>query len=146
MQNETHYYLLNGTVKKGGKMPGEFSCMNYNLWLSSLQPCEISESEFYKIINHVYPTDIKTHYPENPIDITDIVEDNNGVITFKQPKQVESECEAVEFLNWVLSSGYKLNPHSEENKWRHYEKIESVKPILDDGITTKQLYEIFKNR
>lgn len=31
----------------------------------------------------------------NPIDITSLISDNNGVITFKQPKQVDSEIEAV---------------------------------------------------
>lgn len=152
-----HYYLLNGTVKKGGEMPKEkgidkqtqypHNYHDFKNWLSSLQPCEIDDSEFHRIINYIYPTDKKTHYPENPIDITDIVEEKPfcdadcpdvdcgncdhpsccikvNKIYFKQPteKQVESECEAVEFLIWV----------------RNYPQA--------NNFNAKQLYEIFKNR
>lgn len=113
---ETHYYLINGTVKKGSKMPDEKDIdtlrdykQHYNNWLSSLQPCDIDESELKKIKEH-----LMFYIGEPPIDITDIVSaqvictatrcDGECIecnhmsigITFKQPKQVESECEAVE--------------------------------------------------
>lgn len=57
-----HYYLINGKVMKGGEMPEITNPNNDSLiygdtyirrWLSSLQPCDISESEFEKIKNKV---------------------------------------------------------------------------------------------
>jgi len=114
--------LLNGTVNKGGEMPNITNPNNDSLiygdtyirrWLSSLQPCEISESEFEKIDSYFYEKwyqnnngfdSHKQMVEYNPIDITDIVKEKDGKIYFKQPteKQVESECEAVE-LNIKLT-------------------------------------------
>lgn len=118
---EKHYILINGTVNvSDSKMPlGEdyvsikptffnktWFESDTKEWLSSLQPCEIDESELEKIKNKVYTFD--NCKADNPIDITDIVrveetrtETKSGgwadyKIYFKQPKQVESECEAVE--------------------------------------------------
>jgi hypothetical protein len=71
----------------------------------SLQPCDISESEFYKIHDYLIENiPFKNSDISNPIDITDIVKEKDGKIYFKQPteKQVESECEAVE-LNIKLT-------------------------------------------
>lgn len=77
-----HYYLLNGTVNKGGEMPEITNPNNDSLiygdtyirrWLSSLQPCDISESEFEKIKNKVYT--FNNCHADNPIDVTDIVEE-----------------------------------------------------------------------
>lgn len=94
-----HYYLLNGTVKKGGEMPKiqnyklkiTFEA-SYNDWKDSLQPCEIDESELMKI-----RTEIADLLTDNPIDITDIVSIGNewnnekqcfiDKIYFKQPQQ-----------------------------------------------------------
>ena len=151
-----HYYLLNGTVKKGSKMPDEKDIdtlrdykQHYNNWLSSLQPCDIDESELKKIKEH-----LMFYIGEPPIDITDIVSaqvictatrcDGECIecnhmsigITFKQPKQVESECEAVEFAEWIALSKWKYNGNTKT--WYNY--TETIFP------TTKQLYEIFKNR
>lgn len=155
-----YYYLLNGKIMSANeKMPIiNEQWHNYNSsllkWSESLQQCEISESELNKIKGYLWG---KTS--ENPIEVTDIVweklidyaveDDTNSSfktdIFFKQPKQVE-EIEAVEFLDFVLSSGWHLNPHSKENRWRTIEQINSTKPMLSDGITTKQLYEMFKNQ
>lgn len=142
-----YYYLINGKIMAANeKMPEineQWHNYNSNLlkWSESLQPCEISESELCLILSNVTKLDY-----DNPIEVTDIISDNNGVISFKEyPKQVE-EIEAVEFLDFVLSSGWHLNPHSKENRWRTIEQINSTKPMLSDGITTKQLYEIFKNQ
>jgi len=68
----------------------------------------------------------------NPIEVTDIVSYNNGVITFK-PKQVE-EIEAVEFAEWLRKEYYTYGGKVE--KW-HDNK---------NTYTSKQLYEIFKNQ
>lgn len=160
---ETHYYLINGTVKKGSKMPDEKDIdtlrdykQHYNNWLSSLQPCDIDESELKKIKEH-----LMFYIGEPPIDITDIVSaqvictatrcDGECIecnhmsigITFKQPKQVESECEAVEFLieqsfklgvQWGETYGGWFNPNKEDNE----RKLKECKE------TVKQLYQIFK--
>lgn len=127
---------------------------SYNKWISSIQPCEISESELFKVKKH-----INYMYDSNPIEVTDIIEKycksechlslSKKCICpeyrFKQPKQVE-EIEAVEFVEWMLKSGYKLNPHFDKNRWRHIDMIESNNALCSDGYTSNQLYQIFKNR
>jgi len=105
-----HYYLINGKVMKGGEMPEITNPNNDSLiygdtyirrWLSSLQPCEIDESEL-RLLNNYIPEE--KFILNDAIDITDIVKEKDGKIYFKQPteKQVESECEAVE-LNIKLT-------------------------------------------
>lgn len=91
-----YYYLLNGKIMSANeKMPIRINFRTdtfkyvYDTWLNSLQPCEISESEFDKICKY-----FKYWLSETPIEVTNIVSDNNGVISFKQPKQVK-EIEAV---------------------------------------------------
>lgn len=142
-----YYYLLNGKVMKGGEMPNITNPNNDSLiygdtyirrWLSSLQPCEISENEFYKIHDYLIENiPFKNSDISNPIDITDIVKEKDGKIYFKQPteKQVESECEAVEFAEWIQSEKWVYN------KGLYYKGLSEQ--II---VTTKQLYEIFKNR
>lgn len=57
----------------------------WNDWLSSLQLCEIDESEYDKIGDYLLSNRIGTRAIFNEgLDVTDIVEDNNGVITFKE--------------------------------------------------------------
>lgn len=89
-----NYYLINGKVMKGKKMPLHvysdhpnwydskmyLNSKDYLDWLSSLQPCEISESELDKVKNHLF----KDVFTEDTIDVTNIISDNNGVITFKE--------------------------------------------------------------
>jgi hypothetical protein len=110
-----YYYLLNGKVMKGGEMPNITNPNNDSLiygdtyirrWLSSLQPCEIDQRELEKIKNKVYT--FNNCHADNPIDVTDIVEERNHTqllrnppidkfeLFFKQPKEVDSEIEAVE--------------------------------------------------
>lgn len=95
------YYLINNKIMKGGEMPKTHDLMRlndefrkvedkiYNDWLSSLQPCEIDWNHLHHI--EMYLTNNMSSYIDfsNPIDVTDIVEDNNGVITFKQPKNIQ---------------------------------------------------------
>ena len=92
-----YYYLINGKIMAANeKMPEineQWHNYNSNLlkWSESLQPCEISESELCLILSNVSKLDY-----DNPIEVTDIISDNNGVISFKEyPKQVE-EIEAVD--------------------------------------------------
>jgi len=58
---------------------------NYNSnllkWSESLQPCEISDGELTKINQYLF--DDGREYIANPIEVTDIISDNNGVISFK---------------------------------------------------------------
>lgn len=146
MQNNKHYYLINGTVKvSDSKMPvGEdyvsikptffnktWFESDTKEWLSSLQPCEIDESELEKIKNKVYTFD--NCKADNPIDITDIVEEKDGKIYFKQPteKQVESECEAVDDQHGAFA--------------RMYKKAQNM-DIFDFITMFSEKYKIFKNR
>ena len=164
-----YYYFENGKVWLSyNKIPDEKGIdhqtqypSNYHEiknWINSLQPCDIDESELKKIKEH-----LMFYIGEPPIDITDIVSaqvictatrcDGECIecnhmsigITFKQPKQVESECEAVEFLieqsfklgvQWGETYGGWFNPNKEDNE----RKLKECKE------TVKQLYEIFKNR
>jgi len=81
-----HYYLINGKVMKGGEMPEITNPNNDSLiygdtyirrWLSSLQPCDISESEFEKIKEYLI-----IYIGEPPIDITDLLYEKNNKIYF----------------------------------------------------------------
>ena len=89
-----NYLLINNKIMKCKKMPLHvysdhpnwydskmyLNSKDYLDWLSSLQPCEISESELDKVkVNLRLPLDLT-----NPIEVTDIISDNNGVITFKE--------------------------------------------------------------
>lgn len=106
-----YYYLIEGKIMSANwNMPDrnddayitswhKFNNDKYNLdvkiWYSSLQTCEISESELTKIEKHIDDKlKLDSYDLSNPIDVTDIISDNNGVISFKQPKQVE-EIESV---------------------------------------------------
>ena len=155
-----HYYLLNGTVKKGGEMPDariynhdifdaadRFS-EDYNNWMSSLQPCEIDESELEKVKEYLeMSTKIDSYLLPNT-EITNIIrveeirtETKSGgwtdyKIYFKQPTEKQVESDAVEFAEWIALSKWEYNGNTET--WYNY--TETIFP------TTKQLYEIFKNR
>ena len=130
--------------------------MFYNNWLNSLQPCEISESELCLILSNVTKLDY-----DNPIEVTDIVnasvickvercdgeciECNHMAIriVFKQPKQVE-EIEAVEFVEWtndLIKCDYYPVYNEKTNKLSYWENRKNYTKI-----TTKQLYQIFKNQ
>lgn len=82
-----YYYLINNQVKvSDSKIPDEKKHplkttynLAYNNWLSSLQPCEISESELCLILSNVSKLDYDSY-----VEVTDIISDNNGVITFKE--------------------------------------------------------------
>ena len=65
-----YYYLINNRIMSANeKMPSHISL--FANWHSSLQPCEISESELEKVIKH-YLQDCSMS--SNPIEVTDIVE------------------------------------------------------------------------
>ena len=98
-----HYYLLNGTVKKGGEMPNEKDIdtlrdykQHYNNWLSSLQPCDIDESELKKIKEH-----LMFYIGEPPIDITDIV----SAQVICNADRCDGEC--IECTNMILKVKFK---------------------------------------
>ena len=131
-----YYYIINGKIMSANeKMPSHISL--FANWHSSLQPCEISESELEKVIKH-YLQDCSMS--SNPIEVTDIVElewnKKYAVyeLFFKQPKQV-GEIEAVDFAEWLNNNCATDG----DNAWRYYQKGGSL-------FTTKQLYEIFKNQ
>ena len=117
--------------------PTHFNKLDFDIdakqWLNSLQPCEISESELCLILSNVTKLDY-----DNPIEVTDIISDNNGVISFKEhPKQVE-EIEAVDMLlntfgQYCTLNGIKL---TDSNK---------VGQAVIDFLKS-DIYEIFKNQ
>lgn len=90
-----HYYLINNKIMNGGEMPKEenFKKWLYNTfdaylyaWHSSLQPCEITDIELDKVseslcVKYTVPN---INHIEEPIEVTDIVNDNDGVITFME--------------------------------------------------------------
>lgn len=134
MKTYQHYYLIGNEIKKGIEKPNcngkPYCCENKPCeslnWLSSLQPCEISESELHKIEDYL------GFDSNNPIDVTDIVEeklmcckggewtkctnqcasDGKHILIFKHPKQVDGEIEAVElwkeFFNMQMVGGLDL--------------------------------------
>ena len=126
---------------------------DYLDWLSSLQPCEISESELMKIKEYLtFPPNLNL----DNIDVTDIVEEKLThqllsippidcySIFFKQPKQVYGEIESVEFAEWtndLIECDYYPVYNTDTCKLSYWENRKD-----NTKINTKQLYEIFKNR
>jgi len=52
----------------------------------------------------------------------------------------------IKFAEHLLHGNWRLNPHSEKTLWRTISQVEQLggsKPI-DEGITTEQVYELFK--
>lgn len=127
--------------------------IDYINWKNSLQPCEISESEFEKLSNYLKA--LPCGFVSNPIEVTDfigIIESCGNdrcdrecdecrfplnTIMFIQPKQVE-EIEAVEFAEWLLNY-YNKSVEGMALCWVNANIRIATKH------TTKQLYEIFKN-
>ncbi len=122
------YYLINNEIKKAtSEMPNDESMFykrkddtqNWgdfllNEWHSSLQPCSITERELEKITWAV------TEPLERIIDVTLLINDNDGVITFKEcerginiiivdepnPAKSEETNEAVDYklqkiIDWI---------------------------------------------
>lgn len=136
---------------------------DYLDWLSSLQPCEINSYESMLINKYLLQNGFVLNNNPNPIDVTDIVEEDkwcrdgnklicesgncctlrkcmsHQVLYFKQPKQVDSEIEAVEFAEWIAANATS-DGHEE---WRMYV---NPNPETINLYTTKQLYQTFKNR
>lgn len=117
-----NYFLINNKIMKGKKMPLHvysdhpnwydskmyLNSKDYLDWLSSLQPCEINSYESMLINKYLLQNGFVLNNNPNPIDVTDIVEERNHTqllrnppidkfeLFFKQPKEVDSEIEAVE--------------------------------------------------
>ena len=126
-----YYYLINGKIMSANeKMPSHISL--FANWHSSLQPCEISESELEKVIKH-YLQDCSMS--SNPIEVTDIVElewnKKYAVyeLFFKQPKQVE-EIEAVD-QHGAFAQMYKKAQNMD---------------IFEFIVMFSEKYQIFKNQ
>ena len=156
---ETHYYLINGTVKKGGEMPNEKDIdtlrdykQHYNNWLSSLQPCDIDESELKKIKEH-----LMFYIGEPPIDITDIV--SSQVIC--NADRCDGEC--IECTNMILKVKFKQPTEKQVESYdvmdeffkdlqefkKEFVKIHEQAPHPFDvyfWIKESSKYKIFKNR
>lgn len=97
-----YYYLISGKLYwANSEMPkltmySPFYDSEIMILKDSLQPCEITERDLNRIINR-----FKTFDYSNPISVTDLVNDENGVITFKHPKQVDEASEAVELIKYL---------------------------------------------
>ena len=89
----------------------------YDTWLNSLQQCEISESELCLILSNVTKLDY-----DNPIEVTDVISDNNGVITFKEKDCLCLKCSPIKFPNFRFNvcsiCGNKRCPHASDHKYK----------------------------
>lgn len=110
MQNEKHYFLINGTVKvSDSKMPEKRIVQHkdynqkfedykyktfYDNWLFYLQPCEIDDWEIGQLLTYFYTNNKKI--TDNPIDITEIVFEKYGKIYFKQPTEKQYDIHKFE--------------------------------------------------
>ena len=128
-----YYYLLNGKIMSANEnMPNDES-MFYKRksegenwgdfllrkWHSSLQPCEISESELEKVKNKL--SSIKLRW-DSVIEVTDIISDNNGVISFKEKNCQCLKCSPIKLPNFRLNvcakCGNKRCPHASDHKYK----------------------------
>lgn len=110
MKKQQHYYLKDNRIWMANEKMPELKLNNYRShyleclesWKQSLQPCEISESELNKIYTHlsITITDVCLRdYIKNPIEVTDIISDSNGVITFKENKNRKTVLKELEYLS-----------------------------------------------
>jgi len=124
-----YYYLLNGKIMSANeKVPLENDADTlrdykyiYDNWYSSLQPCEISDSELCLILSNVTKLDY-----DNPIEVTDIV---NASVICKVERCV-GEC--IECNHMAIRIVFK---HPKE-----VEEIEAVDGIWDE------LFELFRTK
>jgi len=90
-----YFYLISGKLKKGFKIPNED---NYDIgasyqwdlktWRDMLEPCEINENEFNKIILNIEDYSLKCHKPINVTDLIDSTFDKEhgiDIYFFKEP-------------------------------------------------------------
>lgn len=184
-----YYYLINVKIMSANeKMPTleaykqlyesqkyhSFFDIDFNNWKLKLQPCEISESELENIevwlSENSYDGDWRY-----PIEVTDIIFYDNGVITFKpnknknmkKPLVVEVFADNGEFSHWSLidlETSVKLwSENPEECKAMGYaveqpkqvEEIEAVDEIWEDlidvlmsskSLSPKQDIELLKSK
>ena len=121
-----YYYILNGKIMSANeKMPEineQWHNYNSNLlkWSESLQPCEISDGELTKINQYLF--DDGREYIANPIEVTDIISDNNGVISFKDKNCLCLKCSPIEFpdfrFNVCSICGNKRCPHASDHNYK----------------------------
>jgi len=133
MKEQTHYYLIGGEIKKGKQKPhGEdyvalnpthFNKLDFdidtNKWLNSLQPCSITDGELCKIKSYLAantdtPFDLDNHFTCT-IEVTDIITDNDGVVTFREVKSEANE--AVEFAYFILDNYTQNTIGWHHNNW-----------------------------
>lgn len=109
-----NYYLKDNRIcMSNEKMPKTDLNFLIKEWQSSLQPCEISESELEKIISELNNARIIYPRKNELIEVTDmIITEEIKTITksdtiteyqlfFKQPKQVDGEIEAVDLVKYL---------------------------------------------
>jgi len=128
-----YYYLLNGKIMAANEKTPESNLdkfsklihpkvsVEYADWYSSLQPCEISDSELCLILSNVTKLDY-----DNPIEVTDIV---NASVICKVERCV-GEC--IECNHMAIRIVFK---HPKE-----VEEIEAVDGIWDE------LFELFRTK
>lgn len=91
MKEQTHYYLIEGKIMKGDVMPNDESMFYkrkddtqnwgdflHKEWLNSLRPCQISPTDLEQIKSYYQMTILRNE----PIDCSEVVSDNDGVVTF----------------------------------------------------------------
>jgi hypothetical protein len=120
-----YYYLINGKIMSANeKMPTPntraFYTVCLNEWKHDLQPCEISDGELTKINQYLF--DDGREYIANQIEVTDIISDNNGVISFKDKNCLCLKCSPIEFpdfrFNVCSICGNKRCPHASDHNYK----------------------------
>lgn len=149
--------------------------IEYQNWYSSLEPCYIIDSEFKKMHDYLISEKIINTFTRDfniIIEVTDIVTDNDGLITFKLKYEandkIYSQSELISLIKECDFSGLPLDiwiedkfgkPKSEANEAVLFAEwiLDNTSQILGSRLrsyyvggllhgeyTTQELYEIFK--
>lgn len=159
MKTHQHYYLIGNKIKKGGEMPLEKDYDSnaeykhyYNLWLSSLQPCEINSYESMLINKYLLQNGFVLNNNPNPIDVTDIVEERelrtetksgswtDYELVFKQPKSEETNeiAELKDYRKWFFEEQERADKLRMKNI-----QLQSLIDELQNG--NDELYNVLRN-
>lgn len=116
------YYLINGEIKKGDDMPNPSGFnIKYSEWHSSLHHClNIKDDDIKKVIEKVFSINPKL---DIPIEVTEFINDNNGVITFREVKECQClKCSPIVFPNLRFNvcsiCGNKRCPHASDHEYK----------------------------
>lgn len=140
---KTHYYLIDGKIVKGEKLPENRNIptlnSSWNKWYLSLYSCSISDVELEKIEIYLNDNSYDGDWKQ-PIEVTDIISDNNGVITFKEKENnIDSD---IWFINNLIGLAKIKLELLKENKIKSVDRVELSNWINNHIKQPKQVEEI----